>query len=685
MVERVGGDSRADRTGTSTGPDKAELKKLEQKKLQKQFAAERSSDGLQSSAPAAVSTPAEVQALAPVTMGQLAEALATFTPLEGLLLSAPPDGVEPDRAFRPTDRAGQKPQPTTANEPTRELLEARTGIDVALDQRSLPPEVKKLLVAAARVLDAKVAEIAAPPATPPPASAAAAAQRFSAAFAPLVQSLRQVMKNGKPDATPAGRAAEAASTARALRDSAGADVITVDLDALTGSAGALPQFSLAELDIDALIQLVMMEIAKDSEKDLRDVMQEMEKTNKEKALHRKVQQALRGEHLRLEQEMRAEFNTLKGQGLIREDVTFEDYSSWRKVVVAEPMTDPTTGELMVDGAGNPILAPGTLADPRPPEVPYSMRPPVSASPSGDESGSATTTDGTTGTNGTTGTSGTTGTTEADAPAPLDPHTGKPVGTFHTDGPTWEATGPWMSEKDARAEGYIFVLVNGEPTWVSPALAQERGLKDGDRMDLPGHGTDVVSVLSVPSAYEKYPNPPKKPKLLGSLSGGMKNVLGGLQTAKAVQTVKSGHAMKSANMTKSGQVVEQMLPSTIKTGSNAKVSISAALASNLAKGIAIQGSGGQPDAPPPAADLPMPGPDPVQTIPSEAEGRMMSLAELDAREKKETDTLDSLSEMSQMVQFRLQIFMDRRAKAITTLSNVMQKIAEVQSGIIKNLT
>jgi hypothetical protein len=46
--------------------------------------------------------------------------------------------------------------------------------------------------------------------------------------------------------------------------------------------------------------------------------------------------------------------------------------------------------------------------------------------------------------------------------------------------------------------------------------------------------------------------------------------------------------------------------------------------------------------------------------------------------------DQLNDMGQIQQLRMQMFMDRRSKAMDELSNLMKKIAETQAGIIQNL-
>jgi hypothetical protein len=49
-----------------------------------------------------------------------------------------------------------------------------------------------------------------------------------------------------------------------------------------------------------------------------------------------------------------------------------------------------------------------------------------------------------------------------------------------------------------------------------------------------------------------------------------------------------------------------------------------------------------------------------------------------------EELDSLSELSELMQLRLQMLLDRRAKMIEMLSNILKKLSETQDAIIGNL-
>ena len=50
----------------------------------------------------------------------------------------------------------------------------------------------------------------------------------------------------------------------------------------------------------------------------------------------------------------------------------------------------------------------------------------------------------------------------------------------------------------------------------------------------------------------------------------------------------------------------------------------------------------------------------------------------------TSHLDSLSELSEVLQLRLQMAMERWQRAMSTLSNLLKKVSETSSAIIQNL-
>ena len=65
-------------------------------------------------------------------------------------------------------------------------------------------------------------------------------------------------------------------------------------------------------------------------------------------------------------------------------------------------------------------------------------------------------------------------------------------------------------------------------------------------------------------------------------------------------------------------------------------------------------------------------------------REISQVEIDDIKTGLMDSRDSLSEMGEEQQLKLQILMDRRSKLMSTLSNLMKKISQTQDSIIANL-
>lgn len=63
---------------------------------------------------------------------------------------------------------------------------------------------------------------------------------------------------------------------------------------------------------------------------------------------------------------------------------------------------------------------------------------------------------------------------------------------------------------------------------------------------------------------------------------------------------------------------------------------------------------------------------------------MSMAQMQARIDDTVSRKDSLSEMGEMMSLRLQMYQERRGKFFATLSNIMKKNSDIQSGIISNL-
>ena len=63
---------------------------------------------------------------------------------------------------------------------------------------------------------------------------------------------------------------------------------------------------------------------------------------------------------------------------------------------------------------------------------------------------------------------------------------------------------------------------------------------------------------------------------------------------------------------------------------------------------------------------------------------MTLAEAEAERARAKGNLDDLSEMGEMQQLQLQLAMERRAKVIELISNVMRKAAATEDSLVRNL-
>ena len=59
-------------------------------------------------------------------------------------------------------------------------------------------------------------------------------------------------------------------------------------------------------------------------------------------------------------------------------------------------------------------------------------------------------------------------------------------------------------------------------------------------------------------------------------------------------------------------------------------------------------------------------------------------QVDAMLAETQDDLDSMGALGEMQQLRLQMVMDRRAKMMSALCNIMKKIADTQDNIVSNL-
>ena len=78
------------------------------------------------------------------------------------------------------------------------------------------------------------------------------------------------------------------------------------------------------------------------------------------------------------------------------------------------------------------------------------------------------------------------------------------------------------------------------------------------------------------------------------------------------------------------------------------------------------------------------PDTVRLVRSVAFKKSPTKTEINAMVDQIKKDLDSMNEMSELDQLRLQMLMDRRSKMMETLSNLMKKFSDTQEDIIQNL-
>ncbi len=75
---------------------------------------------------------------------------------------------------------------------------------------------------------------------------------------------------------------------------------------------------------------------------------------------------------------------------------------------------------------------------------------------------------------------------------------------------------------------------------------------------------------------------------------------------------------------------------------------------------------------------------VQKTKTVSSSRAVTQSEINETITRLSDQRDSLSEMGEEQQLKLQMLLDRRSKLMSTLSNLMKKISQTQDSIIANL-
>ncbi|MCC6809671.1 MAG: hypothetical protein IT381_19735 [Deltaproteobacteria bacterium] len=643
MVDKIGDGQRTQKSGPQHTTTKDQLKQREAQKARVEIQRARNTDGV-ASGPLGVGGGGATAdaALAPAFSAAAIprEAIRFFEPLGALLLDAPPENVTPSERFATAAPTGLQPtaQLDLGAEATTVALIAGDALDAlsSKDPAFAKSEKGEILRAFVKLADAQVQKLAegsgATLATlaKDPSPTADAARKLHTLFAPIAVSLRAYLKTGEETKDAKGKALadliRDGETSGDKGDTSGADSTSPSgndqsmrqgvgdgpqgfsppgtggssgtkgtpktdppgkvwaIEILGGQSRTLNEIcSMQGCDIEAAIQLLFLSLAKDAEVDLRDIMKEMQVMNEKKSLMRKVQQQYRAEKSRLEGDMRNEYNQLKSEGKIGPDVPFEDYAAWRQVVMGEPLTDPKTGELLKDGAGNPIMEPGTLAEPSPPQsLPSYLGPPAEGGTGGG---------------------------------------GNFIFSKATIGAVTQAT-------------KVTDQIIGNSDTLSNVLKQQAET-----------ASNVVNNMRQTSDEAPPPDapPPGEEESQGQRQG--------------------TEQVMSANLTMKKDLHFQKVGIDLKT----TLKINPDLLNNNG------GSGGGDVS---TGD--------IQTPPAGHSGRLMSLEQLGNLEQKAKDDLDSLSEMSQMTAMRLQIFMDRRAKFIETLTNSIKKFSQISDGISANL-
>lgn len=118
-----------------------------------------------------------------------------------------------------------------------------------------------------------------------------------------------------------------------------------------------------DMDIDQLVEWTLSTLAQDTETELREFINEMRGSQKERAALAQLKQAQSESKARVQRELQEEFAVLSADGTLGKGVNFEAYSTWRQVTWSSPTQNHD---------GSWTLPAPSLAEPRPPAVPPSL-------------------------------------------------------------------------------------------------------------------------------------------------------------------------------------------------------------------------------------------------------------------------------------------------------------------------
>ncbi len=108
---------------------------------------------------------------------------------------------------------------------------------------------------------------------------------------------------------------------------------------IAGVAFRLPMF---EGDLESQLQMLFIALAKDAERDLRDMMKDMQDKMKLKQIKRDLLRQMKEAQAELKKEAQKQLEDLKAQGKVDDTVTIDDYLAYAQVSFTEPQLNEET-------------------------------------------------------------------------------------------------------------------------------------------------------------------------------------------------------------------------------------------------------------------------------------------------------------------------------------------------------
>lgn len=388
-------------------------------------------------------------------------------------------------------------------------------------------------------------------------------------------------------------------------------------------ASALPSGILStDADIESCIQILFMQIGKDAELDLREQLQSLQKRLDQKKAMRDYVAAIRDVQAESKKQLQAEYQALSQSRVI--ECTFEQFAAMRPISVTQPTLgqDEKTGQWVVT-RGKTELTGSWVADPN--AVPIALRPQADA-------------------------------TSVEA---LALNYGLSEDAIKALKAVWEASGGMSmsfdaylanvvklskaktpAEAEANKQQALKVLNAGVPGQQSSSGGTFKGKSSVTYKEVAGKGLYTQAMTAANSS-------PTGPK---SATGNRLTT----STAAVTKTTATVQALIAENKPVPGGTNSGATPEQARAAA-----IAAVTASTPPKGF------GQ--TPPP--------------LPVDASG--MRFEAFDRAIEKAKGDLDTVGDQTAMEQTQMQRYLERRAKAFETLSNVMKKISETVRQIIEN--